>query len=134
MTTSHPKSNMEGSLSHTHHKIAIPSIETIAQMWYRYPIHEAMAIQQGKPILKEILSNEELLYLGTPLTKIEEFRILCEHSQRYINIFTHMRGRMRSWDTTFVSHNFQNMKSSINVLGYLKASTSLFSLTTDSKT
>ena len=36
MTTSHPKNNMEGSQSWTHHKVAIPSNEIVTQMWYGY--------------------------------------------------------------------------------------------------
>jgi hypothetical protein len=51
--TSHSKNNVEGSQGRARHKVPIPSIEIVAQMWFGYPIHEAMAIQRGKPILKE---------------------------------------------------------------------------------
>ena len=74
--TSHPKNNMEGSQSQTCHKVAIPSIQIVVQMWHGYPIHEAMTIQQGKSILKETWLDEGFFNMGTLLTKIEEFRIL----------------------------------------------------------
>jgi hypothetical protein len=66
-----------GAHSQMHHKIAIPSIKIVAQiMWYGHPIHEALAIQQGKPIFKETRSNEEFVNMGKPLTEIEESQTL----------------------------------------------------------
>ena len=65
---------MEGSQSRTHYKVAILSIKIVAQMWYGYPIHEDMAIQQGKLIFKDTQSDvEEFFNMGTTLTKIKEF-------------------------------------------------------------
>ena len=63
-----------------------------------------MAIQRGKPILKDISSDEELLNLGTPLTKIEEFQIFHQPFPKvHLLLYT-----LERWfhNTTFISHNF----------------------------
>ena len=92
ITTSHPKSTMGGSRSHMRHKIAIPNIKIVTQMWYEHPIHEALTIQQGKPIFKETRSNEEFVNMGTPLTEIEEFRTLHQAIMRvHQHIYPHER-------------------------------------------
>ena len=52
-----------------------------------YPIHEAMTIQRGKPILNETRLNVEFFNLETPLTKIEEFRIPCRAFPRVYQTF-----------------------------------------------
>lgn len=66
----------EGTQNHSCQKVAIPNIKIVAQMWYGYQIHEAVAIQRGKPILMETSIDEEFLTTSMPIFEVEEFRTL----------------------------------------------------------
>jgi hypothetical protein len=50
-------------------KEAIPSIDIVSQMWLGFPIHEAVAVQRGKDIIREDRTNEEFARVGTPHKK-----------------------------------------------------------------
>ena len=51
-------------------------IDMLSQMWLGFQMHEALLIQRGKSILKELRTDEEFLALGTPPSEIQEFRSL----------------------------------------------------------
>ena len=87
---------MEGSQSQMCHKVTIPSIEILAQMWFAYPIHETLTTQRGKPILEETRLDKIFLNMETLLTKLKYYELPTEHSQRYTNVFSHVTGRMWS--------------------------------------
>jgi hypothetical protein len=50
-------------------KEEIPSIDIVSQMWLGFPIHEAVAVQRGKDIIREDRNNEEFARVGTPHKK-----------------------------------------------------------------
>lgn len=69
---------MKGSQSHTCHKLAIPSIKIVVQMWYGYHIQDAMATQRGKSILKET-PLDEFLTMGHHSPKLKNSKLSTEH-------------------------------------------------------
>ena len=87
---------MQGSQSQTHHKVVIHNIKIVAQMCNEYPIREAMAIQRRKRIWNETWSDVEFLNLEHNSLKMKNFELSTEHSQGFINVFTHMRRQMWS--------------------------------------
>ena len=61
---------------HEKTKEAIPSIDIVAHMWLGFPIHEAIAIQRGKDIIREHRTPEEFTRIGTPTKEVIEFMTL----------------------------------------------------------
>ena len=61
---------------HEKTKEAIPSIDIVSHMWLGFPIHEAIAIQRGKEIIREHRTTEEFTRLGTPTKEVIEFMTL----------------------------------------------------------
>lgn len=64
------------SSTHIKTKEAVPSIDIVAHMWLGFPIHEAVAIQQGKEPIREHRTNEEFASLGTPTREVIDFKTL----------------------------------------------------------
>ena len=61
---------------HEKTKEDIPSIDIVAHMWLGFPIHEAIATQGGKEIIREHRTPEEFTRIGTPTKEVIEFMTL----------------------------------------------------------
>lgn len=57
-------------------KEAISSMDIVSQMWLGFPIHEAVASQKNKDIIREHRSNEDSARIGTPSREIIDFKTL----------------------------------------------------------
>ena len=77
--TSTPKVSSKHNTPSTHTKSRGTStlgIDMLSQMWLGFQIQDALLIQRDKSILKETRTDEEFSAIGTPPTKIHEFRTL----------------------------------------------------------
>jgi hypothetical protein len=54
----------------------IPSIDIFSKMWLGFPIHEAVATQRGKEVIREYRTNEDFARTGTPPSEAIEFMTL----------------------------------------------------------
>ena len=52
----------------------VPSIEIVAHMWLGFSVHEAIAIHEGKEIIREFRTNDEFARFGTLTMEIIEFK------------------------------------------------------------
>ena len=57
-------------------KEAILSIDIVSQMWFGFPIYEAVATKRGMNIIWEGRTNEEFAMVDTPPQEVTDFMTL----------------------------------------------------------
>jgi hypothetical protein len=69
------KTHSDSTKSHNM-RTKVPIIDIVAQMWLGFSIHEAVAIQNGKEVIREHHTNDDFARAGTPPSEVIEFMTL----------------------------------------------------------
>lgn len=114
-------------------KEAIPSIDLVSHMWLGFLIHEAVALQNGKEIIREHHTNEGSARIGTPSRETIDFKTPWRAFPRMPQMLYPNERLDATPATIFTSPKSRGKKRLIPQPDYPKGSTLPSDLTTASK-